>query len=88
MWIITLALLLGALLGWGYCRSLWFVCRKLPGVNRPLLWVAFTGTLRVGIVILVFFYAFFWGWQSLVACLLGFVCARTLTVRTKLNHPA
>jgi F1F0 ATPase subunit 2 len=78
---LTLLLLGGLALGIVFFGGLWLTVRALPSARYPtaLAIASFWG--RTALVVAAFTCAFTHGWQSVLACLLGFVAARLLMAR-------
>jgi F1F0 ATPase subunit 2 len=78
---LLLAFTAGAAIGIFYFGSLWITVRRLPKVNRPGLLILGSFAVRAGITLLGFFLVMGGQWERLVACLLGFMLARKLSVK-------
>lgn len=77
-----LMVLAGALLAAVYLVGLWLTVRSLHQQRHPVILLVMSIVLRMGLVILVFY--FILGdqrWQLLLAALVGFVTLRTLVIR-------
>jgi len=76
----TLTLILagvgGAALGAIFFGGLWWTVREGVSSSRPALWFFGSMVLRMGIILVGFYFVGGGQWQRLVACLLGFVVAR------------
>jgi len=79
---VVLAFTAGILLGIFYFGSLWFVVKKLPESRRPVLLVIGSFVLRLSVTLLGFYLVFGGVWQRILACLIGFIVARTYLIRT------
>lgn len=79
-WIIV-SLAIGAVLGAIYFAGLWITVRRLAITRQPalLMLVSFIG--RVAVVLLGFYFVTDGRWERLIACLAGFLLARTLLIR-------
>ncbi|MBE9167149.1 ATP synthase subunit I [Pleurocapsales cyanobacterium LEGE 06147] len=71
----------GILLGIFYFSSLWITVRQLPTAQRPIR--LFVGSLlgRLVITLLGFYLVMDGHWQQAIACLIGFLIARTLLIQ-------
>jgi F1F0 ATPase subunit 2 len=78
VWIIV-ALAIGAVLGAFYFGGLWMTVRRV-GTPQPasLLFVSFL--VRMGVVLLGFYFVMDGRWERLVACMVGFVLARSVLI--------
>ncbi len=78
---LVLASLAGLSLGIIFFGGLWWTVRKGMASSRPALWFLVSFLLRMGIVLAGFHFVGQGDWQRLVACLVGFVIARSLVTR-------
>ncbi len=78
---LLLAFLAGIALGILFFGGLWLTVRKGLSSKRPTL--LFMGSLfvRVGLVLLGFYYVGSNNWQSILVCLAGFLIARMVITR-------
>jgi F1F0 ATPase subunit 2 len=86
----VLALAAGLLLGSVFFGGLWWTVRKGVSSTHPALWFLGSLLLRMGLVLVGFYFVGRGSWQRLVACLLGFIVARFIVMRlTRLpvEHP-
>jgi F1F0 ATPase subunit 2 len=79
---MTVALLTGIALGILFFGGLWFTVRKAMEAKLPALWFFGSLILRIGIVLL----GFYWvmqrdNWLDGLICLIGFVGARFIVIR-------
>ena len=81
----ALALLAGMALGGIFFGGLWYTVRRCVTSRRPALLLLGSLALRMGITLGGFYLVAGGRWQSLLACLLGFVLARLLA--TRLTRP-
>ncbi len=85
----ALALLAGLALGGIFFGGLWYTVRRCVSSRRPALLLLASLALRMGITLGGFYVVAGGHWQSLLACLLGFVLARLLATRlTRPPHAA
>jgi F1F0 ATPase subunit 2 len=74
----------GLALGWVFFQGLSWTVRNLPSHDRPWLLFLSSFLIRFGLAVLCFIIlAKFAGWQSILACLAGFVSTRALLARIK-----
>jgi F1F0 ATPase subunit 2 len=78
--ILTLALAAGLLLGAIFFGGLWWTVRKGVSSKHPALWFLGSMSLRIGLVLLGFYYVGRGDWRRLAACLSGFVIARFIVI--------
>jgi F1F0 ATPase subunit 2 len=79
--ILAVALLAGLILGAIFFGGLWWTVRNGVSSKHPALWFLGSILLRMGIVLLGFYFVGRGNWQRLVACLLGFIIARFFVIR-------
>jgi F1F0 ATPase subunit 2 len=82
---LLLALLLGSLLGAVFFGGLWWTIRKGVSSKVPALWFLGSILLRTTMTVVGFYLVARGDWHRLLACLLGFLLARTLA--TRLTRP-
>ena len=73
---LVLALNGGALLGTFFFGGLWWTVQKGVSSEQPVIWFFISLMLRMSIVLVGFYLVGHGQWQRLIACLLGFICAR------------
>jgi len=78
---LLLALLAGGALGAFFFGGLWWTVRRGLAANQPALWMLSSALLRVGVALAGFYGVAGGDWRRLVACLIGFVVARQITLR-------
>jgi F1F0 ATPase subunit 2 len=78
---LMLALLLGSFLGAVFFGGLWWTIRKGVSSRVPALWFLGSILLRSAITVVGFYLIGRGDWHRLLACLLGFLLARTLATR-------
>lgn len=71
-----LAFVAGLVLGTLFFGGLWFTVKKTVNAKKPALWVLSSFFIRIGIVLVGFYFVSQGSWQRLVLCLLGFIVAR------------
>ncbi len=78
---LTLALVAGLVLGTIYFGGLWWTVHKGVTARQPALWFLGSLLLRMGLVLVGFYFVGRGDWRRLVACLLGFVIGRIIVMR-------
>ncbi|MBL4574695.1 MAG: hypothetical protein JKY51_01170 [Opitutaceae bacterium] len=78
---IAIAFTEGALLGVFFFVGLWLTVRKLESFQPAALLFLGSMLLRIGIVVLGFYFILDDNWQHLLAGLLGFTLARIMILR-------
>ena len=76
----------GMLLGAVFFGGLWWTVRRGLSSQRAALWFLGSLLLRTSISLAGFYFVSGGEWDRLLACLLGFVCARLIV--TRLSRPA
>jgi F1F0 ATPase subunit 2 len=79
--ILALALVAGGLLGAIFFGGLWWTVRKSVSSTQPALWFLGSMLLRMSIALADFYFVGGGHWERLVACLLGFIVARSVVTR-------
>jgi F1F0 ATPase subunit 2 len=81
---MILAFLVGTALGLFFFGGLWFTVIKAFGTKTPALWFFTSFFLRIGIVLIGFYYIVQEGLKPLIICLIAFMLARVfVTFLTK-----
>lgn len=78
---LSLAWLAGAALGAFFFGGLWWTVRALVGAARGAWYVLASLLLRMAVTGLGFYLVAGSQWQSMLACLLGFLMARSAVLR-------
>jgi len=81
MLTLLLAWVAGILLGAMFFGGLWWTVRRGVTSNRPTLWFLGSMLLRSFITLAGFYFVSDGHWQSLLACLVGFVIVRFIVKR-------
>jgi len=81
MLTLLLAWVAGVLLGAMFFGGLWWTVRRGVTSKRPALWFLGSMLLRSFIALAGFYFVSDGHWQSLLACLVGFVIVRLLVTR-------
>ena len=68
----------GAALGLFYFGGLWLTVRRLPRSRRPGLLLLGSFLVRSAVVVPGFYFVMGGRWERLLACLVGFLAARTV----------
>jgi F1F0 ATPase subunit 2 len=88
--LLALALVAGLVLGVFFFGGLWWTVRKGVSSKWSALWFLGSKLLRMGIVLVGFYFVGRGDWKRMVACLLGFVIARFIVMRltrTRIENP-
>ncbi len=72
---------MGILLGLFFFGGLWWTTKKGLLSKTPALWFLTSLFVRIGIVIIVFYYLSRGHWERALICLIGFIIARTIIMR-------
>ncbi len=80
--LLVIAFAAGILLGTVYFGSLWWVVSRVPKTHMPELLMIASYFVRTAIVLAGFYFVMGGSWERLVVCLVGFLIARTVFVRT------
>ena len=78
---LSFAFAAGAGLGLVYFLAVWHTVRGLVRARQPAVFAVTTLAARLALVLAGFYALTGYGWQSLLAALVGFVVARVLLVR-------
>lgn len=78
--LMILAFVAGIALGIIFFGGLWFTVKKAVAAKIPALWVLGSFIVRVGIVLVGFYFISSGNWQRLLSCLIGFIAARFLVI--------
>jgi len=79
--LLILAAIAGCLLGGFYFASLWVTVRQLPTTAWPMRLTVGSLLGRMAVVLMGFFIVMNGSWQRAIACLIGFIVARTILTR-------
>ncbi|HVC16339.1 MAG TPA: ATP synthase subunit I [Rhodanobacter sp.] len=79
--LLALAWVAGLLLGAGFFGGLWWTVRRGSASAQPALWFLSSLLLRMGVTLGGFYLVGRGDWQRLLACLFGFVVARSVALR-------
>lgn len=77
---MILAFIAGMALGMFFFGGLWFTVKKAVTSKIPGIWFFISFFLRVGVVLIGFYYISQEGWQSLIICVIGFIIARFVVI--------
>jgi F1F0 ATPase subunit 2 len=78
---LILAVLSGILLGAFFFGGLWWTINRSLASAQPALLILSSFLLRTAVAVAGFYIALLVGWQSLVACMLGFLVSRAVVTR-------
>jgi F1F0 ATPase subunit 2 len=73
---MVLPFIVGWLLAILFFGGLWFTVKKLTASKMPALLVLGSFIVRVGIVLIGFYFIGSGDWKKLIVCLIGFIVAR------------
>src|SRR3984957_1077693 len=79
--VLVLALVAGVLLGAIFFGGLWWTVRKGISSKQPAMLFFTSLLLRTGIALAGFYLMARVGWESLLACAVGFIMARLIVTR-------
>lgn len=82
------ALLAGGALGTFFFGGLWWTLRRSLASAQPVLWLAPSLILRIGVTLAGFYVVGQGDWRRLLACLVGFVIARFIVTAVRPARPA
>lgn len=71
----------GTLLGGVFFGGLWWTLRKVVVAKHPGLWFLGSMWLRSAVTVAGFYFVSNGHWQRLIACTVGFLCARMIATR-------
>ena len=75
---LSLTLVIGISLGIIFFGGLWWTVQKGTESKHPALWFTGSFLLRVGIVLLGFYFIGNRHWERMIVCLIGFILARII----------
>jgi F1F0 ATPase subunit 2 len=75
----------GALIGAVYFASMQWTVDRLLRARQPMIWLLGGASVRIALVLPLFYLVMAGEWQRMVACLLGFVAVRMLSTRGRRN---
>jgi F1F0 ATPase subunit 2 len=78
---VILAGAAGVVLGMIFFGGLWWTVRRALVSRRPASWFLGSLLLRMGLVVTGFYFVGDGQWPRLLACLLGFIVARSAVMR-------
>lgn len=79
--MLTLTFIAGLLLGALFFGGLWWTVRKGVSSQHSAFWFLGSLILRMGIVLVGFYFVGHGDWRRLVSCLVGFIVARLVVMR-------
>lgn len=82
---IGVAFTTGVLLGAFFFGGLWLTVKKVVAAKRAALWLFGSLMLRTSIVLVGFYFVAHDHWQRLLVSLFGFIIARFIIMRFKLQ---
>ncbi len=75
------AFAMGLVVGAAFFWSLWIALRRLSRTAHAQFWLIGSSALRVGLMLLAWYWIAGGQWQKLLACLVAFVVVRLAAVR-------
>jgi F1F0 ATPase subunit 2 len=84
---LVLAALAGVALGAMFFGGLWYTARRGAASTWPALWFLGSLLLRMAITLPGFYVAGGGHWDRMLACLIGFLVARTIVMRLTRPRP-
>jgi len=81
------ALIAGIISGLFYFGFLWLTVKRIPRVQRPLVWSFLSFMSRIFIIIIVFYFVINLGdWRHLLVTLLGFILIKFIMIHQISSH--
>jgi len=78
--LIILTFVAGVLMGGLYFGGLWWTVRTVPIVRRPEILIVASFAVRAALIVAGIYVIAAGRWEGLIACLVGFLVARTVMV--------
>lgn len=78
---LVLTALAGSALGALYFGGLWWTVRRSLASTRPALWMLISGVVRLGVALTGFYLLGGGHWETMLACLVGFMVGRAVVTR-------
>jgi F1F0 ATPase subunit 2 len=75
----------GAIIGAVYFASMRWTVERLVRARQPMIWLLGGATVRIAMVLPLFYFVMAGEWQRMLACLLGFVAVRMLSTWGRRN---
>jgi len=86
IWKLAVALAAGVAIGLVYFGGLWMTVRRLSDARRPHVWALVSFAARTVVAVATIgLMAWLGGWQTLAACMAGFIAMRLVTARMLAN---
>jgi F1F0 ATPase subunit 2 len=86
-WQLAVFFIAGGLIGTFYFGGLWLTVKRIPTSDNPQLLLVSSFFLRMAAALAAFYALLPWGWQALVAALLGLLISRQVLTRIKGRKP-
>jgi len=84
---MIIAFFAGMVMGTLFFLGLWITVKKAVNSKIPALWLVGSFFLRIGIILIGFYFISLGNWQRLLVCVLGFIVARFIVLNlTKSNE--
>jgi len=82
IWKLAVAVAAGVAVGLVFFGGLWMTVRRLSDARRPHLWALVSFAARTVVAVAgIGLMAWLGGWQTLAACMVGFIATRIVTAR-------
>lgn len=78
----------GAFIGVIYFASMRWTVARLVRARQPIIWLLGGATVRIALVLPLFYIVMAAEWQRMLACLVGFVVGRIVSTRVRGAMPA
>jgi len=85
---LVVALISGCALGLIFFGGLWFTVKKSVNSKIPSLWFLLSTMVRIGIVLVGFYFISMGNWQRLFICVFGFIAARYVVLHLTKSYEA
>lgn len=86
-WQLAACFIAGGLIGVFYFGGLWLTVKRIPTSGNPHLLLVSSFFLRMAAALAAFYALIPWGWQALVAALLGLLISRQVFTRMHGRKP-
>lgn len=86
-WQLAASFFAGGLIGVFYFGGLWLTVKRIPTSGNPHLLLVSSFLLRMATALAAFYALIPWGWQALVAALLGLLISRQVLTRVNGRKP-
>ena len=81
-WIkLLIPLLIGIILGTLYFGGLWLTVQKINSAMHPALWMFISFIIRIGVLLITFYWLVMVNWAYLAVAFIGFLIARSVFIQ-------